>query len=208
MIPLMVVPTLTRHDLLAQMLATVDFPVGHMVVVDNSGRGIVGGSGPWERFTVLPMPVNLGVAASWNLAIKFGFRHDYVLICSDDMLWPEGALARFAELSAEDRLVVSSSWPHFQAFSVGAQVVSKVGLFDEGFYPAYFEDMDFLRRCEAAGIDKVDGPETLHRNSSTLKSRDEFKRANDRSWQANRDLFESGAPGGFNPFRWRANAWM
>jgi hypothetical protein len=33
MIPMLVVPTLTRHDLLDRMLRSVDHPVGHLVVV-------------------------------------------------------------------------------------------------------------------------------------------------------------------------------
>jgi hypothetical protein len=38
---MLVVPTLTRHDLLDRMLRSVDHPVGHLVVIDNSGAGIV-----------------------------------------------------------------------------------------------------------------------------------------------------------------------
>ena len=206
MIPMLVVPTLTRHDLLDRMLRSVDHPVGHLVVIDNSGRGIVGGSGPWERMTVLPMPSNLGVAASWNLAIKMAHREPYVLICSDDMWWPEGALGVFAEISAEHRVVVSSTWPHWCAFSIGMEAVSRVGLFDEGYYPAYFEDTEFERRMGRKGVERVMGPAVNHDNSSTLLtpganwSRGESLRANER-------LFQSGEHGGFDPFRWRALAW-
>ena len=206
MIPMLVVPTLTRHDLLDRMLRSVDHPVGHLVVIDNSGRGIVGGSGPWERMTVLPMPSNLGVAASWNLAIKMAHREPYVLICSDDMWWPEGALGEMARMSGEDRVVVSSTWPHWCAFSIGMEAVSRVGLFDEGYYPAYFEDTEFERRMGRKGVERTMGPVVHHDNSSTLLtpnanwSRGESLRANER-------LFQSGEHGGFDPFRWRAQAW-
>lgn len=206
MIPMLVVPTLTRHDLLDRMLRSVDHPVGHLVVIDNSGRGIVGGSGPWERMTVLPMPVNLGVAASWNLAVKMAHREPWVLICSDDMWWPAGVLAEVSRIASEESLVLSGNWPYWQAFALGMGVVSRVGLFDEGFYPAYFEDTEFERRMDLVGVRRVFGPEVGHDNSSTLSTPGvSFDRRV--SMERNRVLFDSGEHGGFDPFRWREQAW-
>jgi GT2 family glycosyltransferase len=208
-IPMMVVPTLTRHDLLDRMLRSVDCQVGHLVVIDNSGRGIVGGSGPWERMTVLPMPTNLGVAASWNLAIKMGHRHPWVMVCSDDMWWPASALQRFAEQSSEDSLVVSSTWPHWCAFTIGMSVVQKVGLFDEGFYPAYYEDTEYERRMRRAGVERRMGPRVEHANASTLNTPNvDFRNRNGHSYEQNKALFEQDRHHGFDPFRWRSNGWI
>jgi len=209
MIPMMVVPTLTRHDLLDRMLRSVDYPVGHLVVIDNSGRGIVGGSGPWERMTVLPMPSNLGVAASWNLGVRLAHREPWVLICSDDMWWPQGCLQTLVGVASEETLVLSSTWPHWCAFTLGMGVAHKVGLFDEGYYPAYFEDLEYVRRMGHHGLEPVMGPEVFHDNSSTLKTANSgFRERNGRSWEANRHLFESQRPGGFDPYRWRALGWL
>jgi hypothetical protein len=209
MIPMMVVPTLTRHDLLDRMLRSVDEHVGHLVIIDNSGRGIVGGSGPWDRMTVLPMPSNLGVAASWNLAVRLAHREPYVLICSDDMWWPEGALRDFANVASEDRLVLSANFPYWQAFALGMRVVQTVGLFDEGYYPAYFEDKDYERRLAAVELEPTFGPSTEHDNSSTLNTPGaDFRARNDRSWEAGRLLFDSNVAGRFDPYRWRANSWV
>jgi hypothetical protein len=123
-----------------------------------------------------------------------------------------GLLASSAEVSriaSEESLVLSGSWPHWQAFALGMGVVARVGLFDEGYYPAYFEDLEYLRRCEAAGIRPVMGPGTGHENSSTLNTPGtDFKQRNGRSWEAARDLFESGRPGGFDPYRWRDLGWL
>ena len=209
MIPMMVVPTLTRHDLLVRMLESVDHPVGHLVVIDNSGRGFVAKDGPWERMTVLPMPANLGVAASWNLGVRLAHRHPWVLICSDDMWWPQGCLQTLTGVASEETLVLAGNFPHWQAFTLGMGVVRKVGLFDEGYYPAYFEDLEYLRRMEANGLLPVLGPETGHANSSTLNTPGaDFRSRNDRSWDSNRLLFESGRTGGFDPYRWRDQSWM
>jgi GT2 family glycosyltransferase len=208
MIPMMVVPTLTRHDLLARMLDSVDFPVKHLVVVDNSGRGIVGGTGPWERMTVLPMPVNFGVAGSWNLAVRMAHREPWVLIVSDDVVWPAGALKGFSEACGEDRLVLSGTWPHWCAFGLGMGVVRKVGLFDEGYFPAYFEDRDYERQCGRAGVLVEHGPSVSHANSSTLNTPgSNFAEWNSRTFISNRQLFENDTHHGFDPYRWRSNAW-
>jgi GT2 family glycosyltransferase len=208
MIPMMVVPTLTRHDLLANMLASVDYPVKHLVVIDNSGRGIVGGSGPWERMTVLPMPVNFGVAASWNLALKMAHKEPYVLITSDDVTFPPGSLAAWDDISSEDAITLTATWPNWCTFTIGARIVHRVGVFDEGYFPAYFEDNDYARRMARADVNPLVGPAVLHSNSSTLNTPNaDFANANHFSFVKNRELFESDQHCGFNPYRWRANAW-
>jgi len=41
--------------------------------------------------------------------------------------------------------------PNFSCFMVTAETIEKVGMFDEGFYPAYFEDNDYHYRLKLAG---------------------------------------------------------
>jgi len=208
MIPLLVVPTLTRHDLLKRMLLSVDAHVERLVVIDNSGRGVELPDGPWVEADVFAMPANLGVAASWNLAIKMGHRHEWVMVCSDDMTWPAETMGKFVEKSAEDRLVVSSTWPHWCAFTIGMGVVEKAGLFDEGYYPAYYEDTEYERRLSQAGIGLTIGPAVGHDNASTLNSPGRnFGRFNTQTQKANQELYKSQKHGGFSPSRWRAQAW-
>ena len=208
MIPMMVVPTLTRHDRLEQMLDTVDGGVEHLVVIDNSGRGVVLPDGPWEDVTIFVMPANIGVAASWNLALKMAYDRPYVLICSDDVLWPEGAMDKFEEKSGEDRLLVSSTWPHWCAFTIGMGVVSKVGSFEENYFPAYFEDKDYERRCADLGVTIDRGPEVDHFNSSTLHTPDrDFARTNKHSFHQNKAWFDKQMRADFDPMRWRDQAW-
>lgn len=205
---MLVVPTLTRHDLLQRMLRSVDGRVDHLVVIDNSGRGVQLPDGPWTKSTLLAMPSNLGVSASWNLAIKMAYRDPFVMICSDDMWWPEGAMDRMADMSGEHRLVVSETWPHWCAFTIGMGVVSKLGLFDEGYYPAYFEDTDYERRLDRANVEIVRGPHVGHENASTLNTPGAgFGARNAGSHKENAALYREDKHHGFDPFRWRAQAW-
>jgi len=104
--------------------------------------------------------------------------------------------------------VLSETWPHWCAFTIGMRVVSKVGLFDEGYYPAYFEDKDYERRCNNLGVVVGRGPQVQHDNSSTLHTPNrDFAAVNKRSYHKNQELFDKDGHGGFDPFRWRQQAW-
>jgi len=169
MIPVAVVPTLTRHDLLSRMLDSWDAPVGHLLVIDNSGRGVSVPEGPWEKVTVLTLPSNLGVSGSWNLGIRLFPEVLWWMFCSDDVVWPAGSLEQLEGLSGKSWVTLcEKSWA---AFTVGAEVVDKIGLFDERFYPAYFEDDDYRWRCEQAGVEVRHEPvRREHRPAQTLNT--------------------------------------
>ena len=156
MIPNLIVPTLTRYDLLQRMLSSIDYPVGHVLIIDN-GNMIDQLKLPAEiqELTVLTMPANLGVASSWNLGIKsFPFAPVW-FIASDDVVFNPGALEAWYEVSAPDRIVTAELWPHYQFFSVGEDVINAVGLFDEALHPANFEDDDFAWRASKLGFEPM-----------------------------------------------------
>jgi glycosyltransferase involved in cell wall biosynthesis len=163
MIPNLIVPVLNRYDLLQRMLDSVDVPVKHLLIIDN-GAGenpetvplsTLNVSDRFSEVTYLPMPANLGVAGSWNLGIQSFPFDDCWFICSDDVVFSSGALASWHELSSPSAVTVSSDWPHWQFFSVGEEVVQRVGLFDPNFFPANFEDDDYDRRCAHFGVPVV-----------------------------------------------------
>ena len=56
----------------------------------------------------------------------------------------------------------------------------KVGYVDTGFYPAYFEDLDYVKRGRLADMDhfKLKGSFYLHDESSTIRSQMKQKKAN------------------------------
>jgi len=173
MIPLIGVPTLTRHDLCDRMLASIDYPVQDLIVVDNKPDG-------WEptkpelveRLHHIRLPQNLGVAGSWNLIIKSSpFAPSWVIV-NDDVVFEPGALAVMAESLRSDAVQFFAVNPRWAAFAIGEDVISKVGLFSELFHPAYFEDNDMERRVSAHDMDleTVTGAIVHHDNSSTLRS--------------------------------------
>ena len=168
----MVVPVLTRPELLYRMLNSVDAKVDHLIVIDNGGCVDdleCYDNEQIQRVSVIHMPANLGVAGSWNLGMKAAPFASWWLVCNFDITWPAGSLARFVSEARVGALVLSGGAPPWCAFAIGEEVVERVGLFDESLHPAYFEDDDMARRCYDAGLPVVrSGIPVQHENSSTL----------------------------------------
>lgn len=176
-VPALIVPVLTRPELLYRMVETLDYPIEQLVVIDNGAVVDLAlveerAQGVADETFVVKVPANLGVAGSWNLGIKVTPFASWWLICNFDVTWPAGALAEFARLAARpDALTLSGGTPPWCAFGIGEGVIRTVGLFDESFHPAYHEDDDYRHRCEQAGVPLVNsGVQVQHRNSSTLSA--------------------------------------
>jgi GT2 family glycosyltransferase len=215
MIPNLIVPVLNRYDLLQRMISSIDYPIRHLFIIDN-------GEGPeeileipdWVReITYTPVPSNLGVAASWNLGIKSFPHHNRWFFASNDMYFEKGALEKLGTARTNE-LTLCDVPPYFQTFVVGEEVVEKIGLFDEIYYPAYFEDSDFIRRVEKAGLTVTRFPVSVsHDNSSTIQSDEKLRNLNDRTFQTNRDIYRIKEDSGdYSVYGWslsarRLNSW-
>ena len=102
------------------------------------------------KVTVLNMPANMGVAGSWNLGIKSFPFAPYWIIASNDIKYASGQLQKLADYSSPDVVVkTSQAW---SSFSIGSNVIKKVGLFDENYHPAYYEDNDYETRMRRLGL--------------------------------------------------------
>jgi GT2 family glycosyltransferase len=216
MIPNLIVPVLNRYDLLRRMLASLDYPIRDLLIVDNGGKFedlFAKDELPVKNLRVFNLPSNLGVAASWNLGIKL-FPHDPVwTFASNDVVFEPGALSMLSTAS-NGSLTLSDRPPYWQTFAVGEDLVDRVGLFDERFYPAYFEDNDFERRVKLAGfpVTKL-SLKVRHDNSSTLKADPKLQEANSRTFVRNKKLYMRKELVGDNGWSWtladrRAGEWL
>jgi GT2 family glycosyltransferase len=214
MIPALIVPVLNRPDLLDRLLHSIDYPVRDLLIIDN---GDVVRRRPYvpqaERLTLIKSPTNLGVPASWNLGIKMLPFATYWMVVNSDAWFPTDALDRLHVEAKYDALVLSAAAPPWACFIVGQHVVSKVGLFDEGIHPAYFEDNDYERRCTFHGFPVVQsGVRVNHDNSSTI-GESRYRAANDRTFAANANYYAQKVQrGDFTEGRWdlstrRALSW-
>ena len=190
MLPNLIVPTLTRYDLLERLLDSITFPVDHLVIIDNGGKWKTDYEHTFvDAVTVLRMPANLGVAGSWNLGVKC-FPHDpFWAFASDDAYFLPGSLAAMAD-TGPDEIRLSKGAPHWQAFTVGENLIRRVGLWCEGFHPAYHEDTDWERRARAENVTLQHVLNVGHNNSSTLKGSQQFQNRNTETYRVNQLLFE------------------
>jgi GT2 family glycosyltransferase len=187
----LIVPVLNRYDLLQRMLDSVDIEVAHLLIIDNGlGTDTLELSDKFAKVTNLRMPANLGVAGSWNLGIKsFPYAHRWFIV-SNDVVFRPGALEKLAT-ARRDEITLTADAPNWQAFALGDAAVTDLGLFDEcGFYPAYFEDNDYMRRAQFAGVNirKLD-LDLTHDNSSTIKAG--YQSKNDKTFFANQRLYQA-----------------
>jgi GT2 family glycosyltransferase len=184
------IPVLNRLDLLERCLARVDVPAEILIVNNNTterhfGPGLAALAAAHSLRVVEPGR-NLGVAASWNLILRTAADsgHDVAFIGSNDTLLKPGTLAavweRIEDSSPDELIWHAHSW---NFFAVHTGVVSRVGWFDENFYPAYKEDQDYSYRCRLAGVKRVGlflpRLEPEHLGSQTIRSDPEYGAQND-----------------------------
>jgi GT2 family glycosyltransferase len=217
MIENLIVPVLNRYDLLARMLASVDYKIKNLLVIDNGASImpeplVIEPNTNFAKITHLKMPANLGVGGSWNLGIKsFPYAKRW-FIASNDIVFEPGALEAMSWAKA-DEITLCGDAPHWQAFALGDQAVKKIGLFDEcGFFPAYFEDNDYLRRAEKQEVNvRMIDINVRHENSSTIKSG--FMEKNAKTFAANQAYHHSKianndfSSGSWSLQRRRENGW-
>lgn len=206
-LPLLGIPILNGAELLERLLESLDLPVQTLALVDNSG-----GPGPVRRYLerlegeghprVAQVRVarafgNGGVASAWNLILRAHPGAPLALIANHDVVFAPGVLAM--ALAAMDAgkpqwLPLLPGGDAFAAFVLTARAWARLGLFDEGFHPAYFEDTDYRDRLEADPL-----VERLERGpwlepmvaanpscSATLAADPQLQRWNQASYQLNR----------------------
>jgi GT2 family glycosyltransferase len=216
MIPVLAIPVLNRYDLLDQNLETIDYPIGEILIINNGKENYV----PKRtdlNVRVLNLPSNLGMSGSWNLAIKLYPHEEYLMFSSADTHWIPGSLEKFHNESGKGKLVMTTeAW---SAFSIGEDMIRNVGLFDEYFYPIYYEDNDYYERVMRS--DMKDGyvngyiqVNTPHGASQTINSDTKLMNKNQATFVKNGDYFNKKKSedfkinGVWNIDRRRENEWL
>lgn len=190
MIPVLGFCTLKRFDLAERLLASIDYPVEHLVIVDNSGTQSWKPSKPElvKNLWVIQVPFGLGLVGAWNLIIKSTPYAPYWVLINDDAWFEPGSLEKIASEVDTQALNFLDIVPQWSAVVFGEGMIEKVGLYDERFYPLYFDDNDLERRVDHAGVPKKTiQAKVHHENSSTLKSGFEHKNAT--SYQNNQYVY-------------------
>ena len=190
-IPVLGFCTLKRFDLAERLLASIDYPVEHLVIVDNSGTQSWQPNKPEQvkNLWLIRVPFGLGLVGAWNLIIKSTPYAPYWVLVNDDAWFEKGALKIIAQEADSETLLFPDIVPDWASIVLGSKIVEEVGLYDERFYPLYFDDNDYERRIRHKGLEiKRIEAKIHHENSSTLKSG--FESQNSVSFSANQRLFD------------------
>lgn len=190
-IPVLAFPCINRPDLLSRALASIDVPVGRLVIIDNSPAGLdFTVPAHLEPFTFIAEPAaNLGFGGSVNHVLTTHPRAPWWCIANADVEFGPGDLARLAtEMDrGGPRWVGIEDW---RVFGLSFAAVERAGLWDGNLYPAYDDDCDYERRCDLAGVPRYFIPgTTTHVGSAAIRSDERYARANARSHAANRAYY-------------------
>lgn len=205
MIPVLIAPAYNRHDLLERMLRSVDVPVERTLIIDNK-MDYAGPPDDLLDVTVFRPPyTSLGYGGSINFGIMQTFDAPWWLWVSNDVEFHPGHLATVvARMNEADgpRIITGG----FTWGAANAALIDTVGLVDEwSFFPIYYDDNDYHRRCMVAGVEWIEDWSTgsthgdgIHGASVTIRSEPAARQANDRSFQHNTRAYLAkwgGTPG-------------
>ena len=149
-----ILPTLNQGD---ELLITAVDPIvkqlrhiEQFIIIDNGQQDIKINA---AKCVTLVTKQNLGVAGSWNLGIKYAFEQNpditHVLACQDDCAFSDTQIPEIIDVLScnPDKwfLVGPYFWSVWAISREGAAAMEydKNRIFDDKFFPAYFEDNDF-----------------------------------------------------------------
>lgn len=142
------IPYYTHPHYLDQLMDSMDIDYSHIIIVDNS-KDQDAKKYVEQGVKVVPCPDNMGVSRSWNIGLRANA--DWTFLVSIACCFPNGFSEVLAQMwqANEYCFLTTMAW-HCNAIS--RKCVDLVGEFDENFYPAYYEDTDYYRRMNLAGV--------------------------------------------------------
>jgi len=171
---------MVTHNCVKYTRQTIDtFKTKHpyiWVIVDNGSTDgtvkLLDSLAGSPNYVIIRNGANIGVAKAWNQIIRTCLsdpEFKYVFIMNNDLILNEHSLdplIEFVEAHADYGIVsgintkehkveegrISDGCCDFSAFLLCRSCIEKVGLFDENFVLAYFEDNDYHERVKRAGV--------------------------------------------------------
>ena len=77
--------------------------------------------------------------------------NDYALIVNDDVYLGYGTKEVLSVIK-EDKIGIVQSYHNWCVFLINKDLYKRIGEFDELFYPAYYEDSDYIYRLNLKGL--------------------------------------------------------
>lgn len=143
---LVILPIINNEGLVKRCLSSFDIPRSNVFIVDNSPDSF---GKQFKDYHVEYHPENAGVGRSWNIGFRYGA--DYNILVSASMYFKNGISELVDKLSYANEygLLTYEGW---HTIVIGKKTIEKIGYIDENFYPAYYEDNDYMYRMKLANI--------------------------------------------------------
>lgn len=136
--------------------------------------------------------VNLGCTGSWNYACKWAWDkgYDKVMLFNDDFIVQQPDALQLILDAIEDEPNAHYHFAGFTSVCIRKELWDKVGEFDEGFWPAYYEDNDYYYRSMALGIDwRIVDIKWFHYGSLSLRRSPYLSMLNSRTFPLNQKRY-------------------
>lgn len=146
MIPVLIVPTMIHYDLLQKMINSIDVQIDELIIIDNGGKLKSIECSNANKISIINMPRNLGVATSWNLGIKLTPYSKWWMIASDDIIFNPDKLQKIIDSNFDSIVFNKMNDRFFSAFAIHENLINKIGLFNEYFYPGVGEEIDYIQK--------------------------------------------------------------
>lgn len=203
MIELLGTLVLNRGDLLERMIASIDYPIDKLAIVQNSAaedvtvavNKICQTKHKFINSIYVDRPFrNIGCGPGWNTIIKAFPECTHWLIANNDHVFLPGDLLKFHKMiSAHPTSFITAQTESFSAFALPSAIVDKVGLFDENIWPIYCEDLDYMTRLRKSNIDilSIDSEVGETRNGSwTIRSNQTYAASNNKTQNSNNEYMQ------------------
>lgn len=169
-VPVISVAVISTTYWIKKLIDSIDYPVNDLVIFNNSANVSITKELDLisqqsytyiNKISIVSFPHNIGLPATWNLTIKCFINSPYWLFVNDDVRFTPGLLKEMNnEANKEDIGVVHAGGGDFgdgswDLFIIKDWVIQQFGLFDENFYPAYGEDVDYIMRIHGSGLKRT-----------------------------------------------------
>lgn len=209
---LVAVPILVQGEKLLKHVASIDVPVKRYYVLDNSeGRDPTVADAidelyqnppaNIEEISVVENYLNAGYPGSVNQIIRDNTDCEQWIVSCFDWWAAPGEYQKILDYTGDlsNGAFFGQGGDAMCTFMFTPNLIDKVGMVDENFFPGYFEDNDYRRRIDLSGLKVASIPlQSEHDRSSTLNSSQRFKQRNQFTFQKNHEYYMSkwgGNPG-------------
>lgn len=171
------IPTMNVHRGVEKCLSTL--PQECEICIINNGTGAFKYYllEPFRNATVIQSNIQnrqLGVAGAWNTIIRlYPSAYEWIFLNDDFMFCSQEDYRKFIAFSnTHFNADIITTKAGFACFILRPSAISKIGYFDENFYPAYYEDCDYMYRAKLCGASVVECPDInyVHHGSTTIKN--------------------------------------